>query len=140
MIFYLVHDAKGDRHLKGTQAEARAINKEFTQIDIPVDKTGLMAAIQELLFQADMWRKKSHEIEGQPAPPAEAASSSKTCPRCQFDYNASFKVATEWADRAEADAIETWVYDKADFKALGGVANACARRYAELSEKALKAS
>lgn len=53
MIFYIATDRQGFRILKGTQAEARAISKDFAQIDIPTDKAGLMAALQELLTLTD---------------------------------------------------------------------------------------
>lgn len=49
MIFYLAVDDKGDTKIVGTQAEAKAINKGFQQIDIPVDKAGLMAWVQQML-------------------------------------------------------------------------------------------
>lgn len=51
MIFYLAVDENGHQHLAGTQADARAINKDFEQIDIPTDKAGLMAYVQNLLNQ-----------------------------------------------------------------------------------------
>lgn len=49
MIFYLAVDAEGKTKLAGNQADAKALNKDFQQIDIPVDKTGLMAWIQQML-------------------------------------------------------------------------------------------
>ena len=53
MIFYEAVDQEGYVHLVGTQADARAINKDFTQVDIPTDKTGLMNYVQQLLRQID---------------------------------------------------------------------------------------
>lgn len=44
MIFYLTNGS----HLVGTQADARALDKDFVQLDIPVDKAGLMAFVNEL--------------------------------------------------------------------------------------------
>lgn len=49
MIFYLAVDAEGKTKLAGNQIDAKALNKDFQQIDIPVDKTGLMAWIQQML-------------------------------------------------------------------------------------------
>ena len=51
MIFYTAIDELGRKHLVGTQADARAINKQFEQIDIPTDKAGLMAYVQDLMDQ-----------------------------------------------------------------------------------------
>lgn len=72
MIFYIATDPKGFRILKGTQAEAKAISKDFSQIDIPTDKAGLMAAIQELLTLADAATLNQNtapsEIPQEPAP------------------------------------------------------------------------
>lgn len=53
MIFYVALDENGHRQLRGTQADARAVNKQFEQIDIPTDKAGIMAYVQELFSQVD---------------------------------------------------------------------------------------
>ena len=53
MIFYEAVDSDGLTHVVGTQADARAIDKNFTKIDIPIDKEGIMARENErqrLLF------------------------------------------------------------------------------------------
>lgn len=44
MIFYLTNGSA----LCGTQAEARDLDKHFVQVDVPTDKAGLMAYINEL--------------------------------------------------------------------------------------------
>lgn len=49
MIFYTAINDEGRTILCGTQADAKAINKDFQQIDIPVDKHGLQAFVQESL-------------------------------------------------------------------------------------------
>lgn len=49
MIFYLALDEQSRTQILGTQADARAVNKNFQQIDIPVDKTGLMIWVQQML-------------------------------------------------------------------------------------------
>lgn len=46
MIFYKSKAEDGRMVISGTQAEARAVNKQFDQIDIPTDKAGLMAFAQ----------------------------------------------------------------------------------------------
>jgi hypothetical protein len=53
MIFYIALDEHGHRQLCGTQADAKAINKNFEQIDIPTDKTGLMGFVQTLFHNND---------------------------------------------------------------------------------------
>lgn len=53
MIFYRAVDDDGMTHIVGTQADARAINKSFEQIDIPTDKAGLMAYANEMQGQID---------------------------------------------------------------------------------------
>lgn len=53
MIFYIATDENGQRQLRGTQADAKAVNKNFEQVDIPTDKTGLMAYIQDLFTKID---------------------------------------------------------------------------------------
>jgi hypothetical protein len=53
MIFYTALDERGHRQLRGTQADAKAVNRVFEQIDIPTDKPGLMAFVQGLYEQID---------------------------------------------------------------------------------------
>lgn len=53
MIFYLATQPDGRRLLKTVKTEAAAIDKEFETLDIPTDKPGLMATLQELLTLAD---------------------------------------------------------------------------------------
>jgi hypothetical protein len=49
MIFYLAIDNNNQTKIVGTQADAKALNPQFEQIDIPVDKVGLMGWIQMML-------------------------------------------------------------------------------------------
>lgn len=51
MLFYRAIDAAGKLRLAGNQADAKLINKEFDQIDVPTDKPGLLAFLGELLDQ-----------------------------------------------------------------------------------------
>ena len=46
MIFY-----KAAGLLVGTQADAKAIDRAFVQVDVPTDKAGLMSYINDLLSQ-----------------------------------------------------------------------------------------
>ena len=55
MIFYLVETSQGHRVCK-TQAEAKAISKHFKQIDVPTDKDGLHATLQEFYNMLDTLR------------------------------------------------------------------------------------
>ena len=54
MIFYVAFNENGHRELVGTQADARAINKHFEQIDIPTDKGGLQSYVQTLMRHLDV--------------------------------------------------------------------------------------
>ena len=49
MIFYLAVGTDNMTKILGTQADAAKVNKDFVQIDIPTDKAGLMAWIQQML-------------------------------------------------------------------------------------------
>lgn len=49
MQFYLAISSDGQTKILGTQADAKAVNKDFEPIDIPTDKPGLMAWIQQML-------------------------------------------------------------------------------------------
>lgn len=56
MIFYLCNG----QELVGTQAEAKAIDKNFVQVDVPTDKAGLMAYLNPLL--ADQHDAKAYRL------------------------------------------------------------------------------
>lgn len=58
MIFYHALDTNGHLHILGTQADARAINKDFRQVDIPTDKAGLQAELQRLYTYIDELKDK----------------------------------------------------------------------------------
>jgi hypothetical protein len=70
MIFYIATDSNGMRQLCTTQADAKAIDKNFQQLDVPTDKAGLRDAIQELLTEIDGMAVSSHQepVESNPAP------------------------------------------------------------------------
>lgn len=57
MIFYTaVKPGTLHTRIVGTQADARAINREFTQIDIPIGKPELMAWANDMQRQIDELR------------------------------------------------------------------------------------
>lgn len=52
MIFYLATEPGGRERIVGTQADARAVSPSFVQTDVPTDKAGLMAYVQDLMDKA----------------------------------------------------------------------------------------
>lgn len=69
MIFYTAIAEDGTTQLRGTQADARAVNKQFEQIDIPTDKAGLMDFVQQLYAEIDELRRDiAVEVGAEPAP------------------------------------------------------------------------
>lgn len=60
MIFYLCNG----NQLVGTQADAKPLDPDFVQIDVPTDKAGLMAYINTLLTDREV---------SAPEPPTEPA-------------------------------------------------------------------
>jgi hypothetical protein len=65
MIFYTATDADGRTHWEKTQADARAINKNFEQVDVPVDKPGLHVWLNVMQQKID-----ETGLHADPAPPA----------------------------------------------------------------------
>lgn len=53
MIFYLAVDENGRSSYVGTQADARAINRNFEQIDVPTDKPSLLVFLNEMQARID---------------------------------------------------------------------------------------
>ena len=60
MIFYLVETETGHRVYK-TQAEAKSVSKDYIQIDVPTDKDGLLATLQEFYTMLDTVRAETLE-------------------------------------------------------------------------------
>ena len=86
MIFYFMQDAQGYRHVASTQAEAKEINKDFNQVDVPIDKAGLHAFLTELLMeQNDLIDKLRHQINDKPIPKPEPKKQSYTEFSVQID-------------------------------------------------------
>lgn len=68
MIFYLAIDNNNQTKIVGTQADAKALNPQFEQIDIPVDKAGLMAWIQQMLDETLNAQDEAQSYVSQPLP------------------------------------------------------------------------
>lgn len=66
MIFYVALDENGNKQLRGTQADARAVNRNFEQIDIPTDKAGLMAFVQDLYTKLDNLHVQIEAVDDRP--------------------------------------------------------------------------
>lgn len=70
MIFYTALDERGHKQLRATQADAKAVNRAFEKIDIPTEKAGLMAFVQQLYAHIDTLQDQIVEGgEGLPEPP-----------------------------------------------------------------------
>lgn len=65
MIYYIARNEEGRRILRTTQADARDIDKNFEQVDVPTDKPSLLIFLQELYSRMD-------DLEAEPIPPVEA--------------------------------------------------------------------
>lgn len=70
MIYYIALEPNGRKVLCGTQAEAKVIDKDFTQIDLPTDKAGLMATYQEALDTIHSMTTKASEPDTSDIPEA----------------------------------------------------------------------
>ena len=99
MIFYEAIDTLGQTHIVGTQADARAVNKDFEQIDIPVDKAGLRGFVQKLYDQIfDLSR-----------PPADRDEPQVASAAVYEDYNGvnlSSTEAIQTVTTAEAESVQ----------------------------------
>jgi hypothetical protein len=88
MIFYTATDADGRTHWEKTQADARAINKNFEQVDVPVDKPGLHVWLNAMQQKLDEARQEVDAVEGTLA---------ATVPEPDPSYtNWSVKLDEEW--------------------------------------------
>lgn len=89
MIFYRAVDADGLTHILGTQADARAINRDFEQFDFPTDKAGLLVelnATQHMLFELRQGGGTPPPIaEAPPPPPPPPAPISYSIQTCELD-------------------------------------------------------
>lgn len=59
MIFYVATNEAGRKFACKTQEDARLVNKIFTKIDVPTDKDGLHAMLQEFFDQLDALKQEA---------------------------------------------------------------------------------
>lgn len=79
MIAYIAVDENQHAHWVGTQAEAKAIDKTFTQFDIPTDKAGLIAFINEKQDELNVLRDElSTPVPGDDLGPRDRCKSCDT--------------------------------------------------------------
>jgi hypothetical protein len=121
MIFYLALDDVGFRQLRPTQAEAKAISKNFQQIDIPTDKAGLQAAVQELLTEADQLRQPGLPMEAPvvaeraPEPVSSVARCDARCSGCHRQLTTTVNGAITLAIGDDMTALGDWIQDAPDW-------------------------
>jgi hypothetical protein len=125
MIFYLALDDVGFRQLRPTQAEAKAISKNFQQIDIPTDKAGLQQAVQELLTEADQLRQPGLPLEAPniapaasqalPEPVSLGAKCDSRCSGCHRQLVASVDGAITHAFGEDMSFLGDWIQDAPDW-------------------------
>ncbi|WP_037500621.1 hypothetical protein [Sphingomonas jaspsi] len=90
MIFYLCNG----NTLRGTQADAKAIDRDFEQIDIPTDKAGLMHFINGLYDQIGAASVENDFLSGGSAP--EAAPRAVPAPVLPSYLDASLKIEEQF--------------------------------------------
>lgn len=146
MIFYKAKAEDGRMVITGTQADARAVNKQFDQIDIPTDKAGLMAFAQKWADQEFEMNKLLDEMgaelnrlaavvperEENEAPAVidpEIVPSGKTDPHVKASLDFSAEVRRQISVEEEIQ--------NCDLPRLATLASNVAWRYKELSEKCL---
>lgn len=107
MIFYLCNG----NQLAGTQADARQLDRNFVQVDVPTDKAGLMAYINELMARAPV-APEPELVRPEPTNSPEVKASTvenewTRCPKCNNTRRlASFYAGLEGA-QAIREAIRT---------------------------------
>jgi len=152
MIFYLCQTPAGPQ-LAGTQADAKALDRNFKQVEEPTDKAGLMKRLNELLAKAhrpavmveptlsvealaDAMRHTEASpgtvLSVQPVAPKDNRYAADTCPSCHRNPRAAALLAAGEDVTEITDAIlateHTFVLDR--------VADAIAERRAELATPA----
>lgn len=63
MKFYIAEEADGRQVITSSQDKARAINTNFNDFEVPVDKAGLMAFAQDALDNIHLLRGQLKETE-----------------------------------------------------------------------------
>lgn len=141
MIFYKSKAEDGRMVITGTQADARAVNKQFEQIDIPTDKAGLLAFAQRWADQEfemnklldEMGAELNRLIAGEPdgsgaAEEGSTPSLPQPPPKDEFIAEVRRQISVE-------EEIQN-----CDMPRLASLAQNVAWRYKELSEKCLSLS
>jgi DNA phosphorothioation-dependent restriction protein DptG len=136
MIFYIAVDASNsDRKvLCSTQAEAKAIDKHFEQIDIPTDKQGLKETYQEAL---DTIWTMSHD-KAQLREKLEAEPDTSDIPEApeEFFQKAEVKLPAKKDSKIEAiwtaTDIEDFIFNRASVNQVANILGAIGVRFGEL--------
>lgn len=138
MIFYLATEASGRKVLCGTQVDAKKIDKDFEQVDVPVDKKGLMEFVQESLNMV-FELSKSQPTASAPAEPKLILTDGGAA---SFEARAN---ESREAERAEFMGVSRDVLNMSDKIGdmdgwpLGQIAAAVTSRIAELSKPYVEA-
>lgn len=130
MIFYKAKAEDGRVVLAGTQADARAVNKEFNQIDIPTDKAGLMAFAQRWADEEFKLNKLLDEMNAELAK-GELERPPPSLPQPDPHVKASLDFSAEIRRQI---SVEEEIQN-CDLPRLATLASNVAWRYKELSEK-----
>ena len=118
MIFYQVNCADGTKQLSPTQAEAKAIDRNFKQVDIPTDKLGLMNYLNVLMSvirpSAEPTPAPSEGVEPHPhqeAPESERPTFSNK-PKAERELRRAEKIA----ESQDIDALTAWMFEAPAFQ------------------------
>lgn len=111
MIFYLVKN-----QLVGTQAEAKAIARNYVSHEIPTDKAGLMAYVNDLLSRSGTPEPEPVDVpEREPDPPYGGGG-------------ASFEPPTT----ITRNQVEDWIFDQATPAQIENMFAALGTRFHEM--------
>jgi hypothetical protein len=133
MIFYLAVDAEGHTKILGTQADAGKVNKDYSQIDIPTDKSGLMNWVQQMLDELLNSQPQAPEnieipdtaIELSDSIPSEPVEEVKAAPKPAPMTPQLSKILT-------VDYIQNWLIEDADQREIERIYNAIGCRIGEM--------
>jgi hypothetical protein len=130
VIFYTPTDTEGRTVLCGTQADARLINKDFEQIDIPIDKTGLMAFVQKALDTAWTLRKELDELPLASAPEPKGEPLLKTLIDVPAGKTLQQSTQTSW----DATQIEDFILHRASVAQVENIFSCLGNKFAEIAK------
>lgn len=146
MIFYKAKAEDGRTVITGTQADARAVNKQFEQIDIPTDKAGLMAFAQRWADQEFEMNKLLDEMgaelnrlaanvpereENEPKP----ASGPEMIPSGKIASEAQVKASIDFSAEIRRQISVEEEIQNCDLPRLATYASNVAWRFKELSKE-----